>query len=124
MAALREFPAPGRRRARGEPLPRPIRQCLGLCETYVLGLQTLGALLNHERDASAFVERAIAASFNCREMDENIFAVLALNEAESFGGVKPLYSTCFFHRFSLLESTACRIDQGWSSRGQAGRGLS
>src|SRR5271169_2782212 len=50
-------------------------------------------------------------------MDEYIFAILALNEAESLCGVKPLHSTCFFHLFSLLESTACRIDQGWS-RGQ------
>src|SRR5450631_2506975 len=30
-------------------------------------------------------------------MDENVLAILTLDESEAFCGVKPLHGTCFFH---------------------------
>jgi hypothetical protein len=37
-------------------------------------------------------------------MDENIFAILALDKSKSFCGVKPLHDSCFFQELLLLRS--------------------
>ena len=68
-----------------------------LCQAYVFRLQTLRALFYYKRHSRPFVERAIAAGFDRGEMDENVLAILTLNESEAFCGVKPLHGTCFFH---------------------------
>lgn len=68
-----------------------------LCQVHLLGLQTLGAALDDERHASAFIEGAITAGLDRRKVDENVLAIVALDETESFSGVKPLHCTCFFH---------------------------
>jgi hypothetical protein len=38
-------------------------------------------------------------------MNEDIFARFALNESKSFGGVKPLHRSCFFHVYLYLSSS-------------------
>src|SRR5207244_3092181 len=68
-----------------------------LCEINVFSLQPLRALLDFKRDARAFFQGAISARCDRRKMDEDIFAILALDEAESFCCVEPLYGACFFH---------------------------
>src|ERR1700733_8872675 len=75
---------------------------LGLRQGVLLGLQPLGTALHDEGHAGAFVERAIPAGFDRREMHEHIFAVVALDKSKTFSGVKPLYCTCLFHILSLL----------------------
>ena len=60
-------------------------------------LQTLGTALYDERDASAFIQGAIATGFDGGIVDKHILAVLALDKTKPFSGVKPLYCTCFFH---------------------------
>jgi hypothetical protein len=35
-------------------------------------------------------------------VDENVFAGLALNEAESLAGVEPLHCSLFFHKKFLI----------------------
>jgi hypothetical protein len=76
-----------------------IRDALGRAN--VFGLQTLRALLDDERDAGPFIERTIAASGDGGKMDEDVFAILALDKSKSFSRVKPLYCACFFHLSSL-----------------------
>jgi hypothetical protein len=68
----------------------------------LLGLEPFGTALDHEGHASTFVQGAISTGFYSRKMHEHIFAVLALDKAKTFSGVKPLYCTCLFHIFSLL----------------------
>src|SRR6266516_3027760 len=68
-----------------------------LCEINVFSLQPLRALLDFKRDARALFEGAVSARCDRRKMDEDIFAILALDEAESFCCVEPLYGACFFH---------------------------
>ena len=50
---------------------------------------------NVELHTLIFVEAAESACLNRREVNENIFAVLAADETIAFGIVKPLYCSCF-----------------------------
>jgi hypothetical protein len=84
------------------PLMRGTNFGNGLCGVDVFRLQTFWTLLYHERHARAFVQRAIAASRNGRKMYEHVFAILPLDKTKSFCGIKPLYSSCFFHLSSFL----------------------
>jgi hypothetical protein len=61
-------------------------------------LQALGAANNLEFNSLPLVEGAIAIRLNSGEMDENVLASLALDEAKAFAGVKPLHCTLFLHR--------------------------
>ena len=45
-------------------------------------------------------------------MDENIFAILALNKPKSFCGIKPLYGSCFFQDDSLSICPDVSIEGG------------
>jgi hypothetical protein len=65
--------------------------------TDLLGLQTLRSTLYYKRDACTFVEGAIPARLNRRKMDKYVLPVLALDKPKSFGSVKPLHRTGFFH---------------------------
>ena len=67
-------------------------------------LQPFRALFHDERDAGALVQRTISARGNGGEVDENVFAILTLNKAESFSRVKPLYCSSFFHVSSISTS--------------------
>src|SRR4029077_5156940 len=70
---------------------------------YVRGLQALGALGNFEFNRLAIVQRLIAISHDRGEMDENVLAALALDEAEALAGIEPLHCTLFFtHCFTLF----------------------
>jgi len=61
-------------------------------------LQALGAADNLEFNGLPLVEGAIAVCLNGGEVDENVFASLALDETKAFAGIKPLHCTLFFHR--------------------------
>ena len=60
---------------------------------YILGLQTLGALLDFELNGLAFVEALVPVSLDRREVHENIFTGLALDETITLCCVKPLDRT-------------------------------
>src|ERR1700691_514735 len=81
-----------------------IRNCLllGLRQGDLFGLQAFRTALHDEGHTRAFVEGAIPAGFDGREMHEHIFAVVTLDKSKTFSGVKPLYCTCLFHILSLL----------------------
>src|SRR5579872_6047008 len=72
-----------------------------LSQADVFGLQTFRPLLHDERNPRPFIQRTISASGDGGKMDENVFAILALNEPKSFSCVKPLYGSCFFHVSSV-----------------------
>ena len=74
-------------------------QAVRLDEAYLFSLQTFRSFGDNERHPGPLIERAIAARFNCREMDEDIFAVLSSNKSKSFSGVKPLHRSRLFHKF-------------------------
>ena len=71
-----------------------------LSQANVFSLQTLRALLHNERDPCPFIQRTISACGYGGKMDEDVFAVLALDKAKTFARVKPLYRACFFHNSS------------------------
>lgn len=70
---------------------------------YLFRLQTLRSAFYDERNAKSFLQSAISAGFDGREMYEYILAVFASDESKSFSGVKPLYCPCFFHGASFLQ---------------------
>ena len=74
------------------------RGCLSQAD--IFGLQTLRSLLHNERDPCPFIQRTITASGYGGKMDEDVFAILALDKAKTFARVKPLYRACFFHTSS------------------------
>ena len=82
--------------------PDPKLLLLGLRQGDLFGLQAFGTALDDEGHASAFIQGAIPAGFDGREMHEHIFAVVTLDKSKTFSGVKPLYCTCLFHILSLL----------------------
>src|SRR5579871_279738 len=75
-----------------------------------LRLQALWSFFHDKRHAGTFFKCAVAAGLNGREMDEDVFAVLALYEAKPFCCVKPLNRSVFFHHclVSLFSDIACR----------------
>jgi hypothetical protein len=62
----------------------------------VRGLEALGSLGHFEFNSLAIVQRLIAISLNGGEMDENVLAALALDEAEALAGIEPLHCSLFF----------------------------
>jgi hypothetical protein len=60
-------------------------------------LQALGARRDLEFNRLAFVQRLVSISLNSGEMDENIFAGLALDESEALASIEPLNCSLFFH---------------------------
>jgi ABC-type branched-subunit amino acid transport system permease subunit len=65
-------------------------------------LQALGALGDFEFHRLAFVQRLIPVHLNRGEVDENVFAGLALDESVAFAGIEPLHCSLFFHGVSFL----------------------
>jgi hypothetical protein len=55
----------------------------GLRQADVFGLQTLRSLLHDERDPCPFVEQTIFASGDSGKMDEDVFAIFALDKAKN-----------------------------------------
>src|SRR5438477_3245410 len=63
----------------------------------VLGLQTLGTLLDLEFHLRAFVQRTVAVRLDSRKVHKHVIAGGSLDKSVSLGGVKPLNNTFFFH---------------------------
>src|SRR5437764_3877454 len=80
-----------------------------LCRANIFSLQALRAFLHHEGNARALIERAIAARRDRGEMNEDVLAILALDKAESFAGIEPLYCTCFSHLSSFFFAMISRF---------------
>ena len=78
----------------------------GLRSIDILGLQALGATLHLELHLRAFFQRSIAIHLDCCEVNKNIIAVRALDEAIALCGVKPFHDTFFSHYSILLTSGA------------------
>src|SRR4030067_2080147 len=70
----------------------------------VCRLETFWALLNGELNFLAFIEGFKTLRFDCREMYEHVWAILAFNEALSLACIEPFNSTChpLPHLFLLL----------------------
>jgi hypothetical protein len=71
----------------------------------VLCLPAFGSLYDVELDLLPFLQAAEAAGLDSREVDENIFAILAADKAIALRVVEPLYSSCFHcgaNSFSLV----------------------
>ena len=66
----------------------------GLCD--VGGLGTFRALNDLKFDGISFLQRSIPVSSDCRIMDENVWAVIAPDEAVPFRIVKPLHGSLHF----------------------------
>src|SRR6266446_5243195 len=67
----------------------------GLEDLNVLGLPALGALGHFELHGLAFLQALEAARLDGREMHEDIFAILAADESEALGVIKPLHCSLF-----------------------------
>ena len=75
----------------------PASHSCGLKACYVGSLEALGSSSDLEFDGLPFIERPIAVSLNCGEVDEHVLAGLALDESETFARVEPLNCSLFFH---------------------------
>jgi len=62
----------------------------------VRGLQALGTLGDFEFNRLAIIQRLVAISHDCREMDENVLSTLALDESKALAGIEPLHCSLFF----------------------------
>ena len=60
---------------------------------YVASLRTLGAALDREFDLLAFFEVLETITLDGGEMDENVRAAFARDEAEALGPIEPLNDT-------------------------------
>ena len=75
----------------------------------VRGLQALGTLGDFEFNRLAIIQRLVAISHNCGEVDENVLSTLALDESKALAGIEPLHCTLFFtHCFYSFLLTAMR----------------
>src|SRR5215211_6118879 len=69
----------------------------------VAGLKTLGALFNSELDLLAFLQILEAFALNCREVDKDIIAAIASEEAVALRSIEPIDCTVdTFRHFCLL----------------------
>jgi hypothetical protein len=75
-----------------------------LNQIYVFGLQALRTFLYLKGHPRTLIERTVPTGRNRGKMDENIFAIFALDKPKSFCSVKPLHDSCFFQKRLLLRS--------------------
>ena len=61
----------------------------------VLCLPALGSFFHIKLDLLTFLQTPESTSLNCREVHENVLAVLPANKAKPLGVVEPLYCSCF-----------------------------
>ncbi len=74
---------------------------LGLQRLNVRSLPALGSLHDVELNGLTFLQALETTRVDCRVVHEDIFAVLARNEAEALRVIEPLHSTLFhFARIS------------------------
>src|SRR5436305_14148244 len=84
--------ARGQRQKGSRCCPPEFRCASRLERLHVFGLPTLGAPFYFKADPLTFLQRAKAIGSDRREMHKDILAILARNEAKTFGIVKPLHS--------------------------------
>ena len=82
-------------------LPFPAILLSGLDDLDVLGLPALGSFDYIETNRLTLLQATEAIALNCRVMDENIFATLTAQKAESLCIVEPLYCSLFHETCSL-----------------------
>lgn len=80
-----------------------------LRQGYLFGLESFGPLLNNEGNTRSFIQTSITGRLDRREVDEDIFAILAGDESKALRSIKPLYSSSFFHEFSLSNQAICAV---------------
>ena len=72
-----------------------LRRQPGLADDYdVAGLGAFGAGVDVEFDFLAFVQVLEAITLDGGEVDENVRAAIASDEAEPFGSIEPFDCTC------------------------------
>jgi hypothetical protein len=74
-------------------------------------IQSLGPLLAFELNRFALIQSLVSALLNRREVNKNVLARRALNEAIAFGTIEPLHNTVFFHRIAPFMTTDVRSQQ-------------
>src|SRR5260370_39905375 len=77
--------------------PRPTTRTVLRDAENVGRAEPFGTLLALELDGLAFIQRLVALLLDGGEMDEDVFAGVALDEAIAFGAVEPLHYTRFLH---------------------------
>lgn len=76
-------------------------------------LRPFGAILDFKLDFLAFVQAAVTATLNSREMRENVgTASVRRDEAETFIGVEPLDLALLNHLYSVLMKKRMQVNQG------------
>jgi len=75
----------------------------------VFGLEALGALADLKLHKLAFIQRFIPVHLNGREVNEDVFSRLTLNEPIPLRRVKPLHHTLFSSQRCLLLSMKSRL---------------
>ena len=76
--------------------------CQLVTQCDVAGLRSFGSLLNIELDLLTFRQVAETIALNGGEMDENVLATFALDEAEALVTVEPLNCTDYSFRHVCL----------------------
>ena len=92
-----QYDEPSKEEKAGPPLASPPFAVLQAGD--VRCLQALGAGGHFKFNGLPFVERLVAFSLNCGEVDENVLAGHALDESEALAGIEPLYCSLFFHLY-------------------------
>src|SRR5258708_7008730 len=107
---------PGEKASRGErdwPFPAAPNRTRTVCPLSlrdVLRLETLRPLLDLELHGLAFGQGFIAIHLDCRKVNENIFARLALDGTIPLGRIEPLHDTLFSTQ--LRRSLICEVALG------------
>jgi len=71
------------------------RSCHNLDRPHVFRLPALRAFSDAELNRLALLQALESARLNCREVHENVFAILAADEAITLSVIKPLHCSLF-----------------------------
>src|ERR1700739_390216 len=86
---------------RRSPKTSPFPRFVGLQRLHVFRLPALRTFGDVELHRLALLQALETARLDCREMHENVFAILTADKAVAFGVIEPLYCS-LFHVFVLL----------------------
>lgn len=98
------------RRGKGTGRRRPVPDALN--GNHVCSLKALRSFDHLKFNCRTFLEIAITVSLDGGIMDEDVFTLVALNEAVTFGRIEPLYGPSFtivghFYFYSFRFDTVC-----------------
>src|ERR1700745_2432408 len=79
----------------------PFPRFVGLQRLHVFRLPALRTFGDVELHRLALLQALETARLDCREMHENVFAILTADKAVAFGVIEPLYCS-LFHVFCTL----------------------